>query len=165
LRLTIHLFSSFSQPINRLFTQAGKAKMAGAFSGTGAFSAGFLRSKLMMRKGLKVIDAKVLILGFTFKENCPDVRNTRVIDIYQELQSFDMQVDVYDPWVDPQEVMHEYGISVMDKHHLPAIADYSAVILAVAHEEFAGMAIEATDERVIFDVKSLLPKSKVDARL
>jgi UDP-N-acetyl-D-galactosamine dehydrogenase len=121
--------------------------------------------KLMMRKGLKVIDAKVLILGFTFKENCPDVRNTRVIDIFQELQSFDMQVDVYDPWVDPKEVMHEYGISVMDKHHQPAIADYSAVILAVAHQEFAGMYIEATDERVIFDVKSLLPKSKVDARL
>lgn len=121
--------------------------------------------KLMMRKGLKVIDAKVLILGFTFKENCPDVRNTRVIDIYQELLSFDMQVDVYDPWVDPKEVMHEYGISVMAKYHLPVIADYSAVILAVAHEEFTGMAIEATDERVIFDVKSILPKSKVDARL
>lgn len=121
--------------------------------------------KLMMRKGLKVIDAKVLILGFTFKENCPDVRNTRVIDIYQELLSFDMQVDVYDPWVDPKEVRHEYGLSVMEQATPPVLADYAAVILAVAHKEFSDMAIEPSDERVIFDVKSLLPKEKVDARL
>ena len=121
--------------------------------------------KLMMRKGLKVIDAKVLILGFTFKENCPDVRNTRVIDIYQELLSFDMQVDVYDPWVDPKEVIHEYGLSVMEQATPPVLADYAAVILAVAHKEFSDMAIEPSDERVVFDVKSLLPKEKVDARL
>lgn len=121
--------------------------------------------KLMMRKGLKVIDAKVLILGFTFKENCPDVRNTRVIDIYQELLSFDMHVDVYDPWVDPKEVIHEYGLSVMEQATPPVLADYAAVILAVAHKEFSDMAIEPSDGRVIFDVKSLLPKEKVDARL
>jgi UDP-N-acetyl-D-glucosamine/UDP-N-acetyl-D-galactosamine dehydrogenase len=70
--------------------------------------------KLMMRKDLKVIDSKVLILGFTFKEDCPDVRNTRVIDIYNELKSFDMDVDVYDPWADAAEVEHEYGIHIVN---------------------------------------------------
>jgi UDP-N-acetyl-D-glucosamine/UDP-N-acetyl-D-galactosamine dehydrogenase len=70
--------------------------------------------KLMMRKDLKVIDSKVLILGFTFKEDCPDVRNTRVIDIYNELRSFDMEVCVYDPWADPAEVRHEYGIDIIN---------------------------------------------------
>jgi UDP-N-acetyl-D-glucosamine/UDP-N-acetyl-D-galactosamine dehydrogenase len=92
--------------------------------------------KLMMRKDLKVIDSKVLILGFTFKEDCPDVRNTRVIDIYNELKSFDMDVDVYDPWADPIEVRHEYGIDIINGGQKPALDDYSAIILAVAHKEF-----------------------------
>jgi UDP-N-acetyl-D-galactosamine dehydrogenase len=119
--------------------------------------------KLMMRKDLKVIDSKVLILGFTFKEDCPDVRNTRVIDIYHELRNFDINVDVYDPWANPEEVMHEYGISVVNE--LPKI-QYSGAILAVAHKEFANLNIRnLVGDGVVFDVKGVLNKEMVDARL
>lgn len=119
--------------------------------------------KYMMRKDLKVIDSKVLILGFTFKEDCPDVRNTRVIDIYNELKSFDMDVDVYDPWANSQEVAHEYGIVLLSDS--PQLEDYSAIILAVAHKEFRKMDISKSANRVIFDVKGVLGKETVDARL
>lgn len=121
--------------------------------------------KLMMRKDLKVVDSKVLILGFTFKEDCPDVRNTRVIDIYNELKSFDIQVDVYDPWVNLNEVKHEYGIEVLRQISEGSL--YSAVVLAVAHEKFRGLSIRnlVGDSGVIYDVKGVLPKSLVDARL
>jgi UDP-N-acetyl-D-galactosamine dehydrogenase len=119
--------------------------------------------KLMMRKDLKVIDSKVLILGFTFKEDCPDVRNTRVIDIYHELRNFDINVDVYDPWANPDEVMHEYGISVVNE--LPK-AQYSGAILAVSHKEFANLDIRAiVNKGVVYDVKGVLNKEMVDARL
>jgi UDP-N-acetyl-D-glucosamine/UDP-N-acetyl-D-galactosamine dehydrogenase len=121
--------------------------------------------KLMMRKDLKVIDAKVLILGFTFKEDCPDVRNTRVIDIYQELRSFDMDVDVYDPWASKDEVFHEYGIEIIEGQTPPDLAAYSAIILAVAHREFRSLSICKSDEQVVFDVKAVLEKDVVDARL
>jgi UDP-N-acetyl-D-galactosamine dehydrogenase len=121
--------------------------------------------KLMMRKDLKVIDAKVLILGFTFKEDCPDVRNTRVIDIYQELKTYDMSVDVYDPWANPSEVQHEYGISISSGAEAPNLTDYSAVILAVSHKEFRTLNISKSDNQVVFDVKGLLDKSLIDARL
>ncbi|SEF41631.1 nucleotide sugar dehydrogenase [Algoriphagus boritolerans] len=121
--------------------------------------------KLMMRKDIKVIDSKVLILGFTFKEDCPDVRNTRVIDIYTELRSFDMEVDVYDPWADPSQVKHEYGISIISGEKAPSLQNYSAVILAVAHKEFLTLNIEKSSSQVVFDVKGILGKSKVDARL
>ena len=139
--------------------------------------------KLMMRKDLKVIDSKVLLLGFTFKEDCPDVRNTRVIDIYQELKNFDIQVDVYDPWANPEEVMHEYGVTVVNKlpnsfrlevssltpptlnSQLPT-PNYSAAILAVAHKEYANLNIRSlVGNGVVFDVKGVLPKNQVDARL
>lgn len=121
--------------------------------------------KHMMRKDLKVIDSKVLILGFTFKEDCPDVRNTRVIDIFNELKSFDMDVCVYDPWADPAEVKHEYGIEVINGGAKPVLADYAAIILAVAHKEFKSWPIQKSDSQVVFDVKSVLDKEKVDARL
>ncbi len=121
--------------------------------------------KHMMRKDLKVIDAKVLILGFTFKENCPDVRNTRVIDIYKELKSFDIDVEVYDPWADAEEVKHEYHIDIRTGNDLPHLDEYSAVILAVAHEEFRSLNLSKRQDRVIFDVKAFLPKESVDARL
>lgn len=121
--------------------------------------------KLMMRKDLKVIDAKVLILGFTFKEDCPDVRNTRVIDIYRELKSFDMEVDVYDPWANPVEVSHEYGIDILSGDLAPDISHYSAVILAVSHKAFKSFPIEKSNKQVVFDVKCVLDKDKVDARL
>ena len=121
--------------------------------------------KLMMRKDLKVIDAKVLILGFTFKEDCPDVRNTRVIDIYQELRSFDMEVDVYDPWASKEEVSHEYGIEIIEGPTPPDLTSYSAIILAVAHREFRALSIRKSDHLVVFDVKAVLDKDFVDARL
>lgn len=121
--------------------------------------------KLMMRKNLKVIDSKVLILGFTFKEDCPDVRNTRVIDIFNELKSYDMDVDVYDPWADAKEVHHEYGIEILNKKNKPNLDDYSALILAVAHKEFKQILIQKSENQVVYDVKGILEKSKVDARL
>ena len=119
--------------------------------------------KHMMRKDLKVIESKVLILGITFKEDCPDVRNTRVIDIYRELLSFDMEVDVYDPWINQEEVMHEYGIEVLTEQ--PNLADYSAVILAVAHKKFQGLDLKSSADWVVYDVKGVLEKDRVDARL
>lgn len=121
--------------------------------------------KLMMRKDLKVIDSRVLILGFTFKEDCPDVRNTRVIDIYNELKSFDMGVDIYDPWASPQEVAHEYGISIASGDQVPDLSSYSAIILAVAHKQFRMLDIKKSSNQVVYDVKGFLEKSKVDARL
>ena len=119
--------------------------------------------KLMMRKDLKVINSSVLILGFTFKEDCPDVRNTRVIDIYNELVNFDMKVDLYDPWVDPKEVKNEYGIDVVDD--LP-VGPFSAVILAVAHKEFLSLDIRSfAPNGIVYDVKGVLPKEIIDSRL
>lgn len=121
--------------------------------------------KLMMRKDLKVIDSKVLILGFTFKEDCPDVRNTRVIDIFTELKSFDMDVDVYDPWANQGEVKHEYGIEIISGDQAPSLTNYSAIILAVSHKQFSNLNIQKSPSQVVFDVKGFLEKSRVDARL
>lgn len=121
--------------------------------------------KLMMRKDLKVIDSKVLILGFTFKEDCPDVRNTRVIDIFNELRSFDMEVDVYDPWANSAEVKKEYGIDILSGFNTPNLNDYSAVILAVAHRKFLDLTWVKSASQVIYDVKGFLEKSLVDGRL
>ena len=119
--------------------------------------------KLMMRKDLKVIDSRVLLLGFTFKEDCPDVRNTRVIDIYNELRNFDIQVEVYDPWANSKEVMHEYGIEIFNQC---PIGQYSAVILAVAHKEFLELDVRSfVNNGVLYDVKGILPKEIVDSRL
>lgn len=121
--------------------------------------------KHMMRKDLRVYDSSVLILGFTFKENCPDIRNTRVIDIYNELISFDINVDVFDPWASSEEIYDEYGIKMLSKSKLPSLDNYSAIILAVAHEEFKSLDLKTDDSKVIFDVKSILPKENIDARL
>ncbi len=121
--------------------------------------------KHMMRKDLKVIDSKVLILGFTFKENCPDVRNTRVIDIFKELRSFDMDVDIYDPWANVQEVKREYAIDIKSGEDVPDLKQYSAIILAVSHNEFARFEIRKSENQVVFDVKGILEKELVDARL
>lgn len=121
--------------------------------------------KLMMRKDLKIIDAKVLILGFTFKENCPDVRNTRVIDIYHELRTFDMNVEVYDPWANPEEVKAEYGISILGGEKFPKLEEYAAIVLAVAHSQFSSLPVSKNSSQVIYDVKGFLNKEMVDARL
>jgi UDP-N-acetyl-D-galactosamine dehydrogenase len=119
--------------------------------------------KLMMQKDIKVLNSKVLLLGFTFKENCPDVRNTRVIDIYNELINFNINVDVYDPWVTSSEVKYEYGIDVITK--LPN-GPFDAVILAVAHNEFLTLDIRSfVPKGVVYDVKGIIHKELVDARL
>lgn len=119
--------------------------------------------KLMMRKDIKVLNSKVLLLGFTFKEDCPDVRNTRVIDIYNELRNFDINVEVYDPWANIEEVKHEYGIEISNS--LPN-ENFAAIILAVAHKEFLNLDIRSlTPSGVIFDVKGMLPKNIIDSRL
>jgi UDP-N-acetyl-D-galactosamine dehydrogenase len=119
--------------------------------------------KLMMQKDIKVLNSKVLLLGFTFKENCPDVRNTRVIDIYNELINFNINVDVYDPWVTSSEVKYEYGIDVITK--LP-YGPFDAVILAVAHNEFLTLDIRSfAPKGVVYDVKGIIHKELVDARL
>jgi UDP-N-acetyl-D-glucosamine/UDP-N-acetyl-D-galactosamine dehydrogenase len=121
--------------------------------------------KLIMQKNLKVLNSRVLILGFTFKEDCPDVRNTRVIDIYEELRSFDMEVDLYDPWTNGSEVKEEYGIELLPGDQLPDFKGYVAIIIAVAHKEFATLDLKKSPHRVVFDIKGILPKDWVDARL
>jgi UDP-N-acetyl-D-galactosamine dehydrogenase len=119
--------------------------------------------KLMLRKDIKVLNSNVLLLGFTFKEDCPDVRNTRVIDIYNELINFDINVEVYDPWAKPHEVKHEYDIEISNS--FPK-GNYAAVILAVAHKEFLDLDIRSlTPNGVVFDVKGILSKNVIDSRL
>lgn len=120
--------------------------------------------KLMLKKKIQVIDSSLLILGFTFKENCPDVRNTKVIDIINTLKEYNLDLKVYDPWANPEEVMHEYGIVVINK--LPT-QKFDAAILAVAHNEFKELNIPnlLKPNHVIYDVKSFLPKEMVDGRL
>jgi len=105
------------------------------------------------------------VLGFTFKENCPDFRNTRVIDIYNELKSFDAIVDVYDPWVDVHQVKKEYDINLLSTISSVETSKYSAIILAVAHNKFKKISLKTNTKQVIFDVKGVLPIKNVDARL
>lgn len=121
--------------------------------------------KLMIKKEIPIKNAGVLILGFTFKENCPDVRNTRVIDIVNELKSYQAKVSVCDPWADPAIVKHEYGIETFKK--LSAFEKYDAIILAVAHDEFNHLNIHdlVNSPSVIYDVKGVLNDKAVDARL
>jgi UDP-N-acetyl-D-galactosamine dehydrogenase len=124
-------------------------------------------TRLMTQRKIHVVDSRVLVLGLTFKENCPDLRNTRVIDIITELQSLHSQVDVYDPWASPEEAKAEYGVELLQD--LPE-GQYDAVILAVAHRQFAELASTGIrrlckDRHVLFDVKYLLPADQVDGRL
>lgn len=120
--------------------------------------------KLMIRSGHKIDGARTLILGITFKENCPDIRNSRVIDIYKELRQFGMKVDVYDPHANREEVKHEYGIDLIDKPE----QHYDAMILAVAHSEFNTLdfkLLKNGNQSIIFDTKAFLERGIVDARL
>jgi UDP-N-acetyl-D-galactosamine dehydrogenase len=123
--------------------------------------------KLMIKKNLTVNNAKVLILGMTFKENCPDVRNSRVIDVINELKAFGCQTDVYDPHAIPEEVEHEYKIKPAGHAVLKKLSDYTAVVLAVAHSEFKEINWQqlSPEKHVIYDVKGLLPLTMVDGRL
>jgi UDP-N-acetyl-D-glucosamine/UDP-N-acetyl-D-galactosamine dehydrogenase len=124
--------------------------------------------KLMLRKGIHVADSRVLVLGLAFKENCPDIRNSRVVDVIEEMRSFNTHVDVYDPWVSSEEASHEYGLQM-----LPAINNrepYDAIIVAVGHSEFASMGVEklraiCAPNAVIYDIKSIFDKSATDGRL
>ncbi|MFA8300211.1 MAG: Vi polysaccharide biosynthesis UDP-N-acetylglucosamine C-6 dehydrogenase TviB [Hyphomicrobiales bacterium] len=132
--------------------------------GMGQYVAGEI-VKLMIKKDLPVRKSKALMLGITFKENCPDIRNTRAIDIYHELQEFGIDVDVYDPWANAKEVMHEYGIGITSDIEN---AKYDSVVLAVGHKEFLSLDIESlksTSNSIVYDVKGLLDKSFVDGRL
>ena len=123
--------------------------------------------KLMIQRGIPVANSNILILGLTFKENCPDLRNTRVVDIVDELESYNANIDIYDPWVDKEEARVEYGIDIIDRLDGEK---YDAIILAVAHKQFAEIGVEklrksAKNEHVIYDIKHLLPINSVDGRL
>ncbi len=123
--------------------------------------------KAMVKKRIHVENANILIMGLTFKENCPDLRNTRVIDIVNEFKDYNANVDVYDPWVDIAESEHEYGITPVAE---PKKENYDAIILAVAHDEFKQSGVEKIREygktdHVLFDIKYLFPANEVDGRL
>jgi UDP-N-acetyl-D-galactosamine dehydrogenase len=131
--------------------------------------------KLMLHRSLPVKNAKVLVLGVTFKENCPDVRNTKVVDVVSEFRSYGCDVDIYDPWASAEEVQHEYGLSIESKveslkSKVSASGAYDTVVLAVAHNQFREMgplAIRALLKPggILYDLKYVLPKEAVDGRL
>lgn len=123
--------------------------------------------KLMTRKRIHVAGANVLMMGLAFKENCPDLRNTRVVDVIEELKGYHANVDVYDPWVDAQEAQHEYGLTPIKE---PKAGHYDAVILAVSHHQFLTMGAAkirafGKPDAILFDVKYVLPIDQVDGRL
>lgn len=134
--------------------------------GMGAYVAGQL-VKEMLRRRIHVHGARVLVMGLTFKENCPDLRNTRVVDVIKELCDFGVDVDVFDPWIDPQEAQHEYGLSLVSS---PPLGEYDGVILAVAHDQFRQMTPEqlrayGRKDHVLYDLKYVLPAAASDIRL
>ena len=134
--------------------------------GMGAYVATQL-IKAMVKKKIQVEGSKVLVLGLSFKENCPDIRNTRVVDVINELQDYHIDVDVYDPWVDPAEVKQEYGIEVKSESDVGA---YDAIVVAVAHEQFKAMGKKklrdlGKPEHVLYDLKYVLAPQEADIRL
>ena len=123
--------------------------------------------KLMTKKCIHVVDANILIMGLTFKENCPDLRNTRVVDLVKEFEGFNCNVDVYDPWVSKDEAVHEYNIKPISK---PIKGKYDAILLAVAHNEFKELSVEqirayGKDNHALYDIKYLLKANESDGRL
>ncbi|MBF6597915.1 MAG: hypothetical protein ITF98_06775 [Fermentimonas sp.] len=140
--------------------------------------------KTMIQKGINVNNSHVLMLGITFKENCPDVRNTKIVDVIRALEEYGVNVCVYDPWANPEEVYHEYGIKPLNNindvqngelnnappsDHSSLITDhlFDAVVLGVAHNEFLDMNLDALkkDVSVVYDVKGVLDSNVVDAKL
>jgi len=124
--------------------------------------------KLMLLKGMPVLGSKVLVLGLTFKENCPDVRNTKVADLVKALRAYNTKVDVYDPWIDVNEAEHEYGLQCLKE--TPTKGQYAAIILAVGHKQFLelgedGIKAWGQPSAVLYDVKSILPIGAADGRL
>lgn len=121
--------------------------------------------KLMLKKGIQVLGCNIIIFGFTFKENCPDVRNTKVVDIVKALKEYNLEITIFDPWANPDAVKHEYGLEVVNE--LPVNEKFDAAILAVAHNEFQKLEISPIlkSKHIIFDVKATRPVSEIDARL
>ena len=133
----------------------------------GAWVAGQI-VKLMIKKDILVNKSRVLILGITFKENCPDIRNSKVIDVINELKIFGCQVDVYDPWADGPEVKHEYGVELIPaaKDIIDLAKGYNAIVLAVAHDKFKDLNIQGLNKNtIIYDIKAFWPRESVNARL
>jgi UDP-N-acetyl-D-galactosamine dehydrogenase len=133
----------------------------------GAYVAGQV-VQLMVKKGVSMPTAKILVMGITFKENCPDVRNTRVVDVIAEFEQYGSQVDVYDPWADAAQVQDEYGVTVSNE--IPAEGQYDGVVVAVAHDEIAAMSVEQVrllgkETHVLYDIKNVFPAADVDGRL
>jgi UDP-N-acetyl-D-glucosamine/UDP-N-acetyl-D-galactosamine dehydrogenase len=124
-------------------------------------------TKLMTKKRIHIVDSKILIMGLTFKENCPDLRNTRIVDLVQEFESFNSVVDIYDPWVDKNEAVREYNIKPIER---PLSGKYDAIIIAVAHDEFKALSTEqikayGKQNHILYDIKYLLNIEEVDGRL
>lgn len=121
----------------------------------------------MNLKGVPVKDAKILILGFSFKENCPDVRNTKVADIYHTLREYTPNITIFDPWVDPEKVHAEYGLEIVNSKSEIEHSHYDAAILAVAHDAFLSLDLRSLVPQpgVVYDVKGILPRTQIDARL
>lgn len=120
--------------------------------------------KLMIKNTHQIVGSKVAILGVTFKENCPDIRNSRVVDVIRELQDFGCNVEVYDPWADKEEVQREYGLILKDLETFD-LREYQAVIIAVAHNAFKELDFKSRDKVVVYDLKGILPKEQVSGRL
>jgi UDP-N-acetyl-D-galactosamine dehydrogenase len=133
----------------------------------GAYAANQL-IKMMIKKSHKIDGAKILLLGMTFKENCPDIRNTRVIDLYEELKEFGCNVDVFDPWADKEETLKEYGIELLQNLNLKDqhFDGYAAIVFCVAHKEFRQLNLDhITDKtKVVYDLKGVTKHPRVDAR-
>lgn len=121
----------------------------------------------MISKGILINTSKVLVLGLTFKENCPDIRNSKVVDIIRELKSYHCNVEIHDPWADALEVEHEYGLAMTPSEKLHKLTDYDAVIIAVSHNKFKELNLKGlkSDKRVVYDVKGMFPKELSDERL
>lgn len=121
--------------------------------------------KLMLKKGIQVLNSEILIMGFTFKENCPDVRNTKVVDIVKALKEYNVNITIYDPWANPAVAEHEYGLTITNV--LPVKRDFDAAVMAVAHKEFLSMDIRSMlkPKHVIFDVKAICDRAIIDGRL
>jgi UDP-N-acetyl-D-galactosamine dehydrogenase len=121
--------------------------------------------KHMLKKGIQVLHSNVIIMGFTFKENCPDIRNTKIVDIYHTLTEYTHNITIYDPWADKEHVKQEYGVDIVNK--LPEEEKYDACILAVAHNEFLKLNVRSLlkQDGVVYDVKGILPRDIIDSRL